>query len=459
MDDISMDREGSTDSEPEVYQKAGQSLLDFIDRSPTPFHAVDELKRWLFENNFTELHEADAWSLARGGKYFVIRNDSSLIAFVVGEQAPEVSGMKIIGAHTDSPNLKIKPNPAYEKNGYVQLGVEVYGGVLLSTWTDRDLSLAGRVVLGGRGSRLESRLFRVNRPILRIPQLAIHLNREVNEKGLILNKQTHMAPVLALTNPELKSEAQLRDLVAGEMQCLPGEITSLELSLFDMQKGALGGAGKEFLFSARLDNLASCHAATTALLECESKEKATRVLAFYDNEEIGSETAQGGASPFLKDVLERIVMSRSPSREAYMRSVARSIFISADMAHAVHPNYSDMHDAQHLPLINGGPVIKTNASQRYATEGISSAFFESLCRRAGAPVQKFVMRSDLACGSTIGPVTAANLGIRTVDAGNPMLSMHSVREMAGSRDHWDMIRVLKELFRPDTELSLPSSEG
>ncbi|MFQ5445206.1 MAG: M18 family aminopeptidase, partial [Nitrospinales bacterium] len=271
MDDVNQDRDGSTDSAMDIHLNAGRSLLNFIDRSPTPFHVVDELRRWLKKKSFMELDEADAWELRSGGKYFVIRNDSSLVAFVVGEQVPEVAGMKIIGAHTDSPNLKIKPNPAYEKNGYVQLGVEVYGGVLLSTWTDRDLSLAGRVVLEGKGSRLESRLLMINRPILRIPQLAIHLNRKVNDKGLILNKQTHMAPTMALADAEMNCETRLRDMVAEELRCPPEEIAGMELSLFDLQKGVLGGPENEFLFSARLDDLASCHAATTALLESETK--------------------------------------------------------------------------------------------------------------------------------------------------------------------------------------------
>ncbi|MFQ5449313.1 MAG: M18 family aminopeptidase [Nitrospinaceae bacterium] len=423
-----------------------RSLLDFIDRSPTPFHVVHELGTLLEKDGFLQVREEDAWKLSPGGKYYVTRNGSSLMAFITGTKSPETAGFKIIGAHTDSPNLRLKPNPVYQKSGYVQLGVEVYGGVLLATWTDRDLSVAGRVILRSRrGSR--SRLIRFGKPLLRIPQLAIHLNREVNTKGLILNKQTHLPPILGLSGDRVAPETVLKDMVASELKCSAGDIVGMELSLYDVQPGALAGPESEFLFAPRLDNLASCHAAALALLDSPARTVETRVLAFYDNEEVGSETAQGGGSPLLKDTLERILLNYEGTRESFMRAVARSIFISADMAHAVHPNYTEQHDSRHLPVLNGGPVIKSHAGQKYATEGISSACFELLCERAGVPVQKFVTRSDLACGSTIGPVTAANLGIRAVDVGNPMLSMHSIREMVGSEDHANIIRVFMEFFK------------
>lgn len=429
------------------YRKYAESLLALIDASPTPFHATAELAALLKADGFRELKETAAWKLEKGGRYFVTRNDSSLVAFVTGTQPAEKAGFKIIGAHTDSPNLRLKPNPAYEKSGYVQLGVEVYGGALLGTWTDRDLSLAGRVVLKSKTGQPESCLLKIDKPLLRIPQLAIHLNREVNDKGLKLNKQTHLPPILQMAQKNLDSEKVLKDLVARELKRKPDEIVSLDLALYDVQPSTFAGPNDEFLFAPRLDNLASCHAATVGLLEASRQDTATRVLAFYDHEEVGSETAQGGGSPFLKDALERIVMTTDQPREALMRAMAHSLFISADMAHAVHPNYADQHEGRHLPVLNAGPVIKTNASQRYATEGVSSAEFELLCGRSGVGVQKFVMRSDLACGSTIGPITAANLGIRTVDVGNPMLSMHSIREMAGAQDHGDLIQVFKEFFR------------
>lgn len=432
-----------------TYRKYAESLLSLIDASPTPFHATAEMSAQLQAEGFQPLKETDTWNLKPGGRYLVTRNESSLVAFVMGTKPAQDAGFKIIGAHTDSPNLRLKPNPAYEKSGYLQLGVEVYGGVLLATWTDRDLSLAGRVVLKSKQGKPQSRLLKIDRPLLRIPQLAIHLNREINDKGLKLNKQTHMPPVLQMAEQDLSSEKVLKELIAGELKRKPGEILSLDLALYDVQPSAFAGPNGEFLFAPRIDNLASCHAAMTALIQSPKQDAATRVLAFYDHEEIGSESAQGGGSPFLKDALERMVMAADQPREALMRAMAHSIFISADMAHAVHPNYADKHEGQHLPLINAGPVIKTNASQRYATDGVSSAYFELLCQKAGVQVQKFVMRSDLACGSTIGPLTAANLGIHTVDVGNPMLSMHSIREMAGSQDHGDLIQVFRGYFTPD----------
>jgi aspartyl aminopeptidase len=432
-----------------TYRKYAESLLEFIDASPTPFHATATLAALLKAEGFVELQEAEAWSLKKGGRYTVTRNDSSLVAFVMGAKPAESAGFKMIGAHTDSPNLRLKPNPAYEKSGYVQLGIEVYGGVLLTTWTDRDLSLAGRVVLKSKKGQPVSRLLKINKPLLRIPQLAIHLDREVNDKGLMLNKQTHLPPILQMAETDLSSENVLKDLVARELQCKVEEVVSLDLALYDVQASTFAGPNDEFVFAPRLDNLASCHAATLALLEVSKQDDATRVLAFYDHEEVGSESAQGGESPFLKDALERMVMDSDNPRESLMRAIAQSIFISADMVHAVHPNYTDKHESQHLPLINAGPVIKTNANQRYSTEGVSSAHFELMCQRAGVSVQKFVVRSDMGCGATIGPITAANLGIRTVDVGNPMLSMHSIREMAGSQDHGDLIQVFKEYFNAE----------
>ena len=426
-------------------KKSNHDLLEFIDHSPTPFHAVEEMKSKLIERGYSELRESDGWELTNNSKHFVTRNDSSLIAFIVGTKTKDASGFKIIGAHTDSPNLKLKPNPSYEKNGYLQLGVETYGGVLLTTWTDRDLSLAGRVIIKGK-KQPQSKLILFDEPLLRIPQLAIHLNRDVNEKGLILNKQNHLPPIFSLSDKKGSNKNLLEKRVAQKLKCKSADILNMELSLYDTQSGAIGGAEGEFIFSSRLDNLASCHAALQALTESKTKDPMTRVIAFYDDEEVGSDSAQGAGSPFLKDVLERLTLESDNPRETFFRSMANSFFISADMAHAVHPNYPEKHDPQHMPVLNGGPVIKCNSNQRYATEGVSSAWFEMLCKKAGVPVQKFVVRSDLGCGSTIGPITAANLGIRTVDVGNPMLSMHSIREMAGAKDHLPLIKAFKEYF-------------
>ena len=426
-------------------KKSVHDLLEFIDNSPTPFHAVEEMKSKLIGQGHSELKESDAWDLKSNGKYFITRNDSSLIAFIIGTKTKDASGFKIIGAHTDSPNLKLKPNPAYEKNGYMQLGVEVYGGVLLTTWTDRDLSLAGRVIIKGKKGP-QSKLVRFDEPLLRIPQLAIHLNRDVNEKGLTLNKQNHLPPIFSLAEKKGNTKALLEKRIAQKIKCKSTDILSMELSLYDTQSSAIGGKDGEFIFAGRLDNLASCHAALQALTESKTKDPMTRVIAFYDHEEVGSDSPQGAGSPFLKDILERLTFESDNPRETFFRSMANSFFISADMAHAVHPNYSEKHDARHMPVLNGGPVIKCNSNQRYATEGVSSAWFEMLCKKADIPVQKFVVRSDLGCGSTIGPITAANLGIRTIDVGNPMLSMHSIREMAGAKDHLPLIKAFKEYF-------------
>lgn len=425
-----------------------RALLEFIDRSPTPFHAASELADHFTAHGFMRLDETRPWDIAPGGRYFVVRGDASLVAFTAGNSKPGAASFKIVGAHTDSPNLRLKPNAPFTKSGYAQLGVEVYGGVLLATWTDRDLSLAGRVGLcSPNGPR--TRLVKFDRPLLRIPQLAIHLNRKVNEKGLVLNQQVHLPPILSLVEEGVSSEPLLKDLLAREMDCKADDILSLDLMLYDVQKAALAGPDKEFVFASRLDNLAMCHAAASSLTETAAQDDpATRVAVFYDHEEVGSESAQGGGSPFLRDTLERLLLGAERPREAFMMAMARSLFISADMAHALHPNYSEMHDSRHGPLLNRGPVVKINASQRYATDGVSSARFEALARRAGVEVQKFAIRSDLACGSTIGPITAAGLGIHTVDVGSPMLSMHSIREMAGSSDHESMIRVFEEFFRP-----------
>ena len=419
-------------------------LLGFIDASPTPYHAVGKLKEKFRLAGYQELSEAGVWNLRPDGKYMTSRNGGSFIVFRTGCKSPEEAGFKIIGAHTDSPHLKLKPNPVYQKAGYIQMGVEIYGSVLLATWTDRDLSLAGRVI--PHDPDVEPLLVDIKRPVLRIPQLAIHLNSKVNDKGLILNKQTQMTPILALAKEKLNNEDSLKEWIAQEIGFRISDISGFDLSLYDTQKAEIGGRNGEFLFSARLDNLASCHAAAQGILSATEKNEASRVFVCFDHEEIGSVSAQGAASTFLNDVLERIQNSFNPSREAFFRAIALSSMVSADMAHAVHPNYSDMHDAQHWPELNGGPVIKVNANQRYASDGESVARFEQLCQKAGVPVQKFVNRSDLSCGSTVGPIVAAKLGIRTVDVGNPMLSMHSIRETAGTEDHDKLIYVFREFF-------------
>jgi aspartyl aminopeptidase len=420
---------------PDSSLALARDLLAFIQASPTPYHAAAEARRRLEAHGFSELDERDEWRIEAGARHFVVRSGASLLAFVAGTRPPAESGAVMIGAHTDSPNLRVKPSPEQSAAGYRQLGVEIYGGVLLSTWLDRDLSIAGRVTLTGG----QTRLVRFEQPLCRIPMLAIHLDREVNVRGLILNPQNHMLPIWALEASKQAFSARL----AAELSVQPEEIQSFDLCLYDVQPGCIGGAQNELLLAPRLDNLASCHAAIGALIGAGEAGPATRAIVLYDHEEVGSQSAAGARSRFVSSVLERLACAYSGSgAQAFSRALARSVLVSADMAHAVHPNYADKHDRQHSPLIGKGPAIKLNANQSYATDGPSAAMFLEACREAGFAPQHFVSRSDMACGSTIGPITAAALGIRTIDVGNPMLSMHSCRELAGTADVEPMIRAL-----------------
>ena len=412
-------------------------LLQYIDAAPTPFHAVAETTHRLDAAGYVALREDEVWDVGPGDKVYVTRGGGSLAAFHIGAEPAPDSGFRLIGAHTDSPNLRIKPNPEIARSGYAQLGVEPYGGVLLHTWVDRDLSLAGRVAT--RDGTI--RLVRFEHALLRVPSLAIHLNRKVNTEGLKLNAQRHMTPILALDGLE---GVELRVLLASELGDVePRDILGWDLMAYDVQPASLGGAGQEFVQAARLDNLASCHAAVTALLAEASDARFTRGIVLYDHEEVGSRSAQGAASDFLRSCLQRLA---GDLPEDFHRAMARSFLISADMAHGIHPNYVDMHEPKHQPLLGGGPVIKINVNQSYATDGQSWASFERWAGDADVHTQRFVVRSDLACGGTIGPITAAQLGIRTVDVGNPMLSMHSCREVAAAADVPKMIRVMTRYF-------------
>jgi len=403
-------------------------LCAFLDASPSPFHAVLESRRRLLAAGFRELSELDAWTARPGDACFVTRADASLIAFRVGEPA---AGFRVIGAHTDSPNLRLKPNAAGGKEGFAQLGVEVYGGALLHTWLDRDLGLAGRLVL----EDLSRHFVRLDEPLCRVPSLAIHLDREVNEKGLVLNRQQHLPPIFALGDGE-EAGRRLFAKLAAKAGVEAARIRRFDLGLFDRTPAAIGGEDGAFVFAGRLDNLASCHAGLAALLS-SAPGSLTQVVAMFDHEEVGSSSAQGAAGPFLEDVLRRLCPA-----ESFSRAIAASFCVSADMAHAVHPNFADRHEPKHMPRLGRGPVIKANAQQRYATDGLSAARFEAACAAAGFTPQDFVTRTDLACGSTIGPITATRLGIPTVDVGNPMLSMHSSREMCGAADVPRMVAAL-----------------
>jgi len=424
-------------------------LLQYIDRSPTPYHAVAETSRRLEQAGFSELPEPQLWNLSPGDRRYVVRGGGSLVAFEVGAAEPGVGGYRVIGAHTDSPNLRIRPLPDVSAHGYRQLGVEPYGGVLLHTWLDRDLSLAGRVTLR-RAEGTRSELIDFARPLLRVPSLAIHLSREVRKDGLKLDPQAHMIPVVGLEDAPGLQELIVAELHAsGHGEFDATDVLAFDLMTYDVQPSVVAGASAAFIHAPRLDNLASCHAGLCALLGAvdDGEAEFTRVLALYDHEEVGSRSAQGASGPILLDALERISSGPGGGEpQSLARAIAHSTLISADMAHAIHPNYPDRHEPGHRPVIGRGPVIKTNANQSYATDANTAGFFQALCRRSGVESQHFASRNDIPCGSTIGPISAARVGIPTVDVGNPMLSMHSCREMAGAADVAPMIAVLQLYF-------------
>ncbi len=412
-----------------------QELLTFLQNSPTPYHAVESASAMLEQAGFTHLKEEDDFSKLRPGCYYLTRGDSALLSFIL-PSGKKIPGFRIIGAHTDSPNLRIKPNGLYTKEGYLQLGVETYGGALLNSWLDRDLSIAGRVLVRTKVG-MQTRLLRINRALLRVPQLAIHLDREVNDRGLLLNRQEHLNPILSsFLESEKTPFSSVADFCASELHVAPTDILSHDLMLYDVTPPALAGLRGEFIFSSRLDNLAMCHAALSSIIQAKLKQtqEMVPVIALFDHEEVGSQSACGAGTSLLPSLLERITMAWGGAKEDFYQALSRSFCISADMAHAVHPNYSEKHDPRHHPKLNGGPVIKVNQQQRYATSARTAALFRDLCERTNTPVQWYSHRSDLPCGSTIGPMTSTQLGIPTIDIGNATLSMHSIREMAGSKD-------------------------
>ncbi len=423
-----------------MHNTPSQGLLDFLKRSPSPFHATQSMAEALQAAGYQALDERETWQLQPQGRYYVTRNDSSIIAIKLGQHDPVQHGIRMVGAHTDSPCLKVKPQPELARHGYWQLGVEVYGGVLLSPWFDRDLSLAGRVTFK-HNEQLQSRLIDFKQAIASIPSLAIHLNREANS-GWAINAQTELPPVLAQLQGETKQDfrALLADQLQREHAISDACVLDYELCFYDSQPAALIGLNQDFIASARLDNLLSCYSGLQALLN--SNDQHSQVLVCTDHEEVGSNSACGADGPFLEQVLRRVLNSE----EDFVRCIQHSLLISADNAHGIHPNYADKHDANHGPLLNHGPVIKVNANQRYATTSETSSFFKLLCQQADIPVQSFVTRSDLGCGSTIGPITASQLGVQTIDIGVPTFAMHSIRELAGSKDLGYLLSVLQTFY-------------
>jgi len=427
-------------------QQQAQALLDYIDASPSPWHAVQTSSDILNSNGFKELKEGDSWSLKPDERYYVKRDGSSVIAFTVGSNSLVDNGFRFIGAHTDSPGLRVKPKPDNQQGKVNRIGVEVYGGPILATFTDRDLSLAGRVHFQ-QNNNLTSQLVHFKKPFLRLPNLAIHMNPKVNSDGLKLNKQTELPLLLSIANEQLNNQPHITDLLADELKLNANDISAWELHVCDTQAGTLYGINDEFYADSQLDNLASCHSALAALTSNESvQSKQFNVCAFFDHEEVGSSSHKGADGSFLPDVLERIVDSLNVSNEDYKRALSNSFMISADMAHAYQPNFPNAYEPDHKVLVNNGPVIKVNANIRYASNSASQAKFIQLCKQANVPYQQYSHRTDLGCGSTIGPMTSAQLGINTVDVGCPMWAMHSIRESAGVIDHDYMIRVFTQFF-------------
>ncbi len=421
-----------------------ENLLQFLRISPTPFHAVAAMETELQRSGFNRLDEADEWSFEDGGRYFVTRNESSLIAFTIGSGDVAKTGFRMTGAHTDSPCLKIKPQPDIVKCGYYQLGVEVYGGALLNPWFDRDLSIAGRVsYLSGMG-RIESALVDFEKPVAVIPSLAIHLDRSANKERTV-NPQKELSPLLFLSekgsHPDFHGRLQ-QQLLQQNGAADVAKILDYEMSLYDTQAPALIGLHGEFIAGARLDNLLSCYTLLSSLLATGAEHQHFNLMVCNDHEEVGSISACGAQGTFLESVVRRIC----GTQERWLRAIDRSLMISVDNAHGVHPNFAEKHDDNHGPILNEGPVIKINANQRYASSSETAALFRHLCDQVQVPVQSFVMRSDMGCGSTIGPITAAVTGVKTVDVGVPTFAMHSVRELAGHRDGYSLYQVLQQYY-------------
>ena len=409
-------------------------LAAFVQASPSSYHAAAEGARRLRAAGVVEQDEAAAWDSSPGGHYLV--RDGALLAWRVPEGAGPTTGFRVLGAHTDSPTFKLKPRPDLGAWGWQQLGVEVYGGPLLNSWLDRELGLAGRVALSDGSVRLLA-----TGPIMRIPQLAVHLDRGVNDEGLRLDKQQHTAPVWSVGHRGLSVLDHLAE-VAG---CTRAEIDGYDLVAHDTAAPAVFGPHGEFFASGRLDNLTSVHAGLVALL-AEGGSEHVELLAAFDHEEVGSGSRSGAAGPVLADVVSRTLGALGATPDEQHRALARSVCLSADAGHAVHPNYAGRHDPANQPVLNGGPVLKLNANQRYASDATGTALWRRACRRAGVPTQEFVSHNAIPCGSTIGPLTATRLGMATVDVGTPLLSMHSARELAGTEDPASLSRAVQAFF-------------
>lgn len=423
-----------------------RNLIGFIDKSPTAFHSVETSEELLKLNGFKKLEARENWKLEVGGKYYTTKNESAIIAFTVNTSNLKEYGFRIIGSHSDSPSFRVKPNPEMEvEKTYLKLNTECYGGPILNTWLDRPLSIAGRVVIKGDSVlRPKETLVNINKPICIIPNLAIHMNRDVNS-GVALNKQKDMLPLVGLISDSLEKDNFLIKAVAKELGRKVEEILDFDLFLYEYEKGMLIGPNEEMISCSRLDNLSMAHASLQALVDAKHL-NGVNVVAVFDNEEVGSSTKQGADSNMLLNILERISLSLGQNREDFFRSLYSSFIISADLAHAVHPNMAEKHDPTNKPVMGKGPVIKINANQAYTSDSQSIAIYKSICKEAGVNCQEFVNRSDVRGGSTIGPISSTHIDIPSVDVGSPILAMHSIRELGCVEDHMDIYKTFKKFY-------------
>ncbi len=425
-------------------RELAEGLLKFLHEGKTAYNAVDEMKKNLLSIGYEELKGEETWTLDEGDKAFYTKNDSSLFVIQVG-QDPLNRGFKMAGAHTDSPTFRVKPQAEMVEEGFLKLNVETYGGPILSTWFDRPLSLAGRVMVKGE-SLLNPGTMMVDleKPLLYIPSLAIHMNRKVNE-GVEVDKQKHVLPIMGMVDEDFVKENFIKSLVAKTLKINEEEILDYDLFAYEVEKGCFVGLHEELISSKRQDNLSMVH----AILEAQKSAKdfsGINIGAFFDNEECGSASKQGADSTLLRDLMERVYYSLGGDRGGFLKNLEKSFMISADLAHSIHPNYKDMHDPTNHPVINKGPVMKISANQRYTSDGDSMSVFKSLCEEAQVPYQYFVNRSDLQGGSTIGPIGSTHLPIRTIDIGNAILGMHSARELGGVKDHYYLVKALSVYF-------------
>lgn len=430
----------------DIYLKEAGELISFIEKSPSRFHAVEAARLVLNGAGFQELDIKEKWEMKSGGKYYVTKNDSSMAVFIVGNKPVSNAGFKIIGSHTDSPAIRIKPNPEMTVGEtYLKLNTEVYGGPILYSWFDRPLGLAGRVAIQDEETgKIISKPVKVDKIKTIIPSIAIHMNREVNS-GFKVDKQKDLLPFITSIE-EITKKFDLKQMLSEQLNVEKERVLDFELYLYDMAQGQIIGLDNDMISCSQMDDLAMVYASLKALIEAPVGES-TKIAMFFDNEEIGSKTMQGADSPLLSSILERITLGMGEDRESYLRALENSFVISSDMAHALHPNAQEKHDPTNKPLINGGPVIKISTNFRYTSDSESAAYFESLCKLANVPVQRFVNHSNERGGSTIAPITAGRLGIPSVDIGNPMLSMHSIKELCGVMDHHYLIKVFQEFYK------------